>query len=129
MRRSLHPDQAPDPSLAKQEYQEYIIPDTLKGEQKIVARFITQFETPTSFYRFFRSADNPPGLYVDDGTGSFWAWIHSPAGPIRILDEFGICGGRGQRQRTDQMPGRRHHRLDGALSRRASSYPWHSLPE
>ena len=45
MRRSLHPDQAPDPSLAKQEYQEYIIPDTIKGEQKIVARFITQFET------------------------------------------------------------------------------------
>jgi hypothetical protein len=74
MRRSLHPDQAPDPSLAEQASQEYIIPDTIKGEQKIVAHFITQFETQTSFYRFFKSPGNPPQAYM-------WMMVPAPFGP------------------------------------------------
>jgi hypothetical protein len=70
----LYADREGEPWLGTEEYREYLIPDSLKGEQKIVARFITQFETATSFYRFFKSPDNPPQAYM-------WMMIPAPFGP------------------------------------------------
>jgi hypothetical protein len=67
-------DQAPDPSLAKQAYPESIIWDPIQGEQKIFARLISQFETPTSCYHFSQSPDNPPQAYM-------WMMVPAPLGP------------------------------------------------
>jgi len=74
MTRALYADQACAPSLDGEEYREYLIPDSLKGEQKIVARFITQFETATSFYRFFKGPESPPQAYM-------WMMLPAPFGP------------------------------------------------
>jgi len=45
--------------LGDGDYQEYFVPDSIKGDQRIFARFITQFSTATSFFRFF---NDPSGL-------------------------------------------------------------------
>ena len=74
MKRTLYADQQGEPWLGTEEYREYLIPDSLKGDQKIVARFITQFETGTSFYRFFKSPKNPPQTYM-------WMMVPAPFGP------------------------------------------------
>jgi hypothetical protein len=74
MKRACHPDQTHEPWLAGEGYQEYLFPDSLKGEQRIVARFITQFETFTSFYRFFKGPENPPQAYM-------WMMVPAPFGP------------------------------------------------
>jgi hypothetical protein len=72
--RPFYVDQADEPWLGRAGYQEFVIPDSLKGEQKIVARFITQFETATSFYRFFKGPENPPQAYM-------WMMVPAPFGP------------------------------------------------
>jgi hypothetical protein len=77
MRRACHPVQTHEPWLAGEGYQEYLIRDSLKGEQRIVARFITQFETCTSFYRFFKGPGNPPQAYM-------WMMVPAPFGPGSI---------------------------------------------
>jgi hypothetical protein len=74
MTRSLYVDREGEPWLGTEEYREYLIPDCLKGDQKIVARFITQFETATSFYRFFKGPENPPQAYM-------WMMVPAPFGP------------------------------------------------
>jgi len=70
----LYADQAGEPWLGGDEFREYIVLDALKGEQKIVARFITQFQNDTSFYRFFKSSDDPPQAYM-------WMMVPAPFGP------------------------------------------------
>ena len=70
----LYADQEGEPWLGTEEYREYLIPDSLKGNQKIVARFVTQFETSTSFYRFFRGPENPLQAYM-------WMMVPAPFGP------------------------------------------------
>jgi hypothetical protein len=74
MRRACHLDVSPGTWFAGEGCQEYLIPDSLKGEQRIVARFITQFETSTSFYRFFKGPENPPQAYM-------WMMVPAPFGP------------------------------------------------
>jgi hypothetical protein len=74
MRRACHPEQSHELWLAGEGYQEYLIPDSLKGEQRIVARFITQFVTSTSFYRFLLGPENPPQAYM-------WMAVPAPFGP------------------------------------------------
>jgi hypothetical protein len=74
MSRACYPDQAPEPWLGDGEYQEYLIPDTIKGDQRIFARFITQFTTATSFYRFFKTPENPSQAYL-------WMMVPAPFGP------------------------------------------------
>ncbi len=74
MSRACYPDHPCEPCLAGDDYQEYLIPDTLKGEQRIMARFITQFETSTSFYRFFKGPEIPPRAYM-------WMMVPAPFGP------------------------------------------------
>ncbi len=74
MRRSCHPDQTHEPWWGDGDYQEYRIPDSLKGEQRMVARFITQFATPTSFYRFLKGPGHPPQAYM-------WMMVPAPFGP------------------------------------------------
>jgi hypothetical protein len=74
MTSPIYADQVGEPWLGTEEYREYLIPDTLKGDQKIVARFITQFETDASFYRFFKSPDNPPQAFM-------WMMVPAPFGP------------------------------------------------
>jgi len=74
MRRACHPDPAQEPWLGDGDYQEYLIPDSIKGDQRIVARFITQFATPKSFFRFFKGQGNPPQAYM-------WMMAPAPFGP------------------------------------------------
>lgn len=74
MRRACRADPASDSWLATDDYQEYLIPDSLKGEQRIVARFITQFQTPTSFYRFFKGPEPQPQAHM-------WMMVPAPFGP------------------------------------------------
>jgi hypothetical protein len=74
MRKVCRTDQAPEPWLGTEDYQEYLIPDTLKGDQRIVARFVTQFATPTSFYRFFKGPGQQPQAYM-------WMMVPAPFGP------------------------------------------------
>jgi hypothetical protein len=85
--QNLYADQAGEPWLGGEEFLEYLIPDSLKGEQRIVARFITQFETDTSFYRFFKSPEDPPQTYM-------WMMVPAPFGPgfIHRLIPFDTCG-------------------------------------
>jgi len=70
----LYADQDGEPWLGTEEYREYLVPDTLKGDQKIVARFVTQFETANSFFRFFKGPENPPQAYM-------WMMVPAPFGP------------------------------------------------
>jgi hypothetical protein len=72
--QTVYADQAGEPWLGGEEFREYLIPDSLKGEQIIVARFITQFQTATSFYRFFKSPGHPPQAYM-------WMMVPAPFGP------------------------------------------------
>jgi hypothetical protein len=74
MRRSCYSNQAPEPWLGDGDYQEYLIPDSIKGDQRIFARFITQFSTSTSFFRFFKGPENPPQAYM-------WMMVPAPFGP------------------------------------------------
>ncbi len=74
MSRVCYPDQAPEPCLGDGEYQEYLIPDTIKSDQRIFARFITQFATNSSFYRFFKGPEDPPQAYM-------WMMVPAPFGP------------------------------------------------
>ena len=74
MRRACHPDQTHETWWDDGEYQEYLIPDSLKGEQRMVARFITQFATTTSFYRFLKGPGNPSQAYM-------WMMVPAPFGP------------------------------------------------
>jgi hypothetical protein len=74
MMQTFYADQSGEPWLGGEEFQEYLIPDSIKGDQKIVARFITQFETATSFYRFFKGPENPPQAYM-------WMMVPAPFGP------------------------------------------------
>jgi hypothetical protein len=72
--KALPPNQEIDPVVVDSEYREFIIPDSLKGEQRIIARFVTQLETPSSFYRFFQGPENPPKAYL-------WMMVPAPWGP------------------------------------------------
>jgi hypothetical protein len=74
MRRACQANPAPEPWEGDGDYREYLIPDTLKGDQRIVARFITQFATPVSFFRFFKGPENPPQAYM-------WMMTPAPFGP------------------------------------------------
>lgn len=74
MRKACHPNQTHEPWLSDGDYQEYLIPDSIKGDQRIVACFITQFATPTSFYRFFKGPEPQPQAYM-------WMMAPAPFGP------------------------------------------------
>lgn len=74
MSRACHPDPAQEFWWGDGDYREYLIPDSLKGDQRIVARFITQFATAASFFRFFTGPGNPPQAYM-------WMMTPAPFGP------------------------------------------------
>jgi hypothetical protein len=74
MRRACNLDQIQESWSDDGDCREYLIPDSIKGEQRIMARFITQFATSTSFYRFFKGPEAPPRAYM-------WMMVPAPFGP------------------------------------------------